>query len=209
MRLGNFASLDPYHQNRGIGGLKNSGSGVKQIWDEFFENQEQLIFESERILAEWQNSTIESKYNNMLFDLKDIQGETKLRMVKTRVNQHVFRQMVLSNYSNKCALTGIDIPDLLFASHILPWSVHEKERLNPENGLCLSALYDRAFDKGYISFDQNYKVMLSTSLKKKHNTEYFNKYFAPIENNDLIPPVKYLPRKEFLEFHRDTIFDKK
>jgi len=39
---------------------------------------------------------------------QDIVGETKLRQVKTRVNQNVFRQIVLANYEWKCALTGID-----------------------------------------------------------------------------------------------------
>ncbi|MEL1245148.1 HNH endonuclease [Flavobacterium sp. DGU11] len=209
MRLVNFASLDPYHQQRGIGGLKNSGTQVQQIWDEFFQNQEELVFESERILAESQNLTIEKKYDELLFDLKDLKGETKLRMVKTRVNQSVFRQIVLNNYSNKCAITGIDLPELLFASHILPWSQHEKERLNPENGICLSALYDRAFDKGYIGFDKDYKVLLSTSLKKKKDSEYYSKYFEPVENKILIQPIKYLPKPEFLEHHRDVIFDKR
>ena len=61
--------------------------------------------------------------------------------MKTRVNQNVFRQIVLANYNKKCAITGIDIPDLLVASHIIPWSKNEEERLNPENGICLSALY--------------------------------------------------------------------
>jgi putative restriction endonuclease len=42
--------------------------------------------------------------------------------------------MILANYSTKCAITGIDIPELL-ASHIVPWSINENERLNPENGI--------------------------------------------------------------------------
>lgn len=208
MRLGNFASIDPYHIDRGIGGLKGGMNQVKPIWDEFFNNQQELVFESERILADRQNITLEEKYNDLLFDIKDLKGETKIREVKTRVNQYVFRQMVMMNYSSKCAITGIDIPDLLFASHILPWSKNENERLNPENGICLSALYDKAFDKGYIGFDEEYRVLLSTSLKNKKNTEYYGKYFSSIENELITKPLKYLPKKEFLEYHRDMIFDK-
>jgi len=209
MRLGNFASLDPFHQNRGVGGLKNTGNQVKLIWDEFFTNREELVFESERILAQKQQLSVEEKYKDILLDIKDIKGEDKIRAVKTRVNQSVFRQMVLMNYSSKCAVTGIDLPDLLFASHIKPWSTHETERLNPENGICLSALYDKSFDKGYIGFDSNYKVLLSSALKEKKNTEYYNTYFAPIEGTAILQPVQYLPKKEFLEFHRDTIFNRK
>ena len=62
MRLGNFASIDPFHINRGISGLKNGMNQVQPIWDEFFHNQEELIFLSEQILAQKQNISIEDKY---------------------------------------------------------------------------------------------------------------------------------------------------
>jgi putative restriction endonuclease len=208
MRLGNFASVDPYHQGRGVGGLKGGMNQVKPIWDEFFHNQEELVFLSEQILAQKENTTIENKYQDILFDLKDLKGETVIREVKTRVNQSVFRQMVLTNYTTKCAITGIDIPELLLASHIIPWSKNENERLNPENGICLSALYDKAFDKGLIGINQNYQVILSASLKKKKETSFYQSHFATIESLKITNPIKYLPRKEFLEYHLDTIFDR-
>ncbi|WP_438965711.1 HNH endonuclease [Flavobacterium sp.] len=206
IRLVNFASVDPALQARGIKGMDGGKKIVQPIWDEFFKNQEELLFLSEKILAERENSTIENKYQELLFDLKDFKGETKIRAVKTRVNQSVFRQMVLANYTTKCAITGIDIPELLLASHIMPWSKNEEHRLNPENGICLSALYDKAFDKGIIGINQNYEVILSSTLKQKKNTEFFQTHFAPIENQKISEPKKYLPRKEFLEYHLDTIF---
>ena len=208
MRLGNFASLDPYHQKRGVGGLQNTGKQVQEIWDEFVDSKEDLIYESEQILAKKQHLTIEEKYDDLFSDIKNLKGETKIRAVKTRVNQSVFREMIMANYSSKCAITNIDIPHLLFASHILPWSKNEEERLNPENGICLSALYDRAFDKGYIAFDENHRVLISSSLKKKNKLNYYQSTFALIENKILNTPLKYTPRKEFLEYHRDVIFDK-
>lgn len=208
MRLGNFASVDPYHQERGIGGLKGGMNQVKPIWDEFFHNQEELVFLSEQILAQKENTSIENKYQDILFDLKGLKGETVVREVKTRVNQSVFREMVLANYSTKCAITGIDIPELLLASHIVPWSKNENERLNPENGICFSALYDKAFDKGLIGINRNFQVILSASLKKKKETSFYQNHFASIENLKITHPIKYLPRKEFLEYHLDTIFDK-
>ena len=104
MRLGNFASIDPFHINRGISGLKNGMNQVQPIWNEFFHNQEELIYISEQILAQKENTSIEKKYENILFDLKELKGENVIRAVKTRVNQSVFRQMVLSNYNNKCCL---------------------------------------------------------------------------------------------------------
>jgi putative restriction endonuclease len=208
MRLGNFASVDPYHQERGVGGLKNGMNQVQPIWNEFFHNQEELVFLSEQILAEKENSTIENKYQEILFDLKGLKGETVIREVKTRVNQSVFRQMVLVNYNTRCAITGIDIPDLLLASHIVPWSKNENERLNPENGICLSALYDKAFDKGLIGINKNYEVILSESIKKKKETIFYKNHFASVENLKITDAIKYLPRKEFLDYHLDTIFEK-
>lgn len=208
MRLGNFASIDPYHQDRGVGGLKNGMNQVRPIWDEFFHNQEELVFLSEQILAQKENTSIEAKYQDILFDLKGLKGETVMREVKTRVNQSVFRQMVLINYSTRCAITGIDIPELLLASHIVPWSKNENERLNPENGICLSALYDKAFDKGLIGINKNYEVILSESIKKKKGTTFYQNHFALIENQKIIDAIKYLPKKEFLEYHLDTIFEK-
>lgn len=208
MRLGNFASIDPYHQQRGVGGLKGGMNQVKPIWEEFNNNREELMFQSEQILAQKENTSIENKYQELLFDLKDLKGETVTREVKTRVNQSVFRQMVLANYATKCAITGIDIPQLLFASHIIPWSKNEKERLNPENGICLSPLYDKAFDKGLIGISTNYQIILSKDLKVKKNTSFYTNHFEPLENLKINEPLKYLPRKEFLEYHLDTIFEK-
>lgn len=208
LRLVNFASCDPYHINRGVKGMIGGLKQCQPIWDEFAENREVLVFESERILAEKQNQTIEIKFNDLLLDLKDLKGETKIREVKTRVNQSVFRQIVLANYNQKCAITGIDVPDLLLASHIIPWATNEQERLNPENGICLSALYDKAFDKGLIGVNSNYEVILSTVLQRNKNKDYFKKYFAPIAKSKLQMPQKYLPKKEFLEWHLDCIFEK-
>lgn len=208
MRLGNFASCDPNLQARGIGGLKGGMNQVKPIWDEFFHNQEELVFLSEKILAEKQQSSIESKYKEVLADISHLKGEIIIREVKTRVNQSVFRQMVLSNYDTKCAITGIDIPQLLFASHIVQWSQNEKERLNPENGICLSSLYDKAYDKGLIGINTNHEIILSGELKKKKNAPYFATHFAAIEKQKINTPQDYFPKNEFLEYHLDTIFNK-
>jgi putative restriction endonuclease len=208
LRLVNFASVDPVLKARGIKGMDGGTKIVQPIWDEFFNNQEQLVFLSEQILAQKENTSIENKYKDLLFDIKDLKGEMVTREVKTRVNQSVFRQMVLSNYNTKCAITGIDLPQLLLASHIIPWSKNEEHRLNPENGICLSALYDKAFDKGLIGIDLNYEIILSKDLKAKKDTSFYNQHFAPIENKKIIEAISYLPRKDFLQYHLDVVFEK-
>jgi len=206
MRLNNFASVDPYHQQRGIGGLPGGRKQVEPIWNEFINNKGELLFESERILAQRENVDIEDKFSDLLRGTEHLKGEYKVREVKTRVNQNVFRQIVLANYSNKCAITGIDLPDLLVASHIIPWAKREEERLNPENGICLSALYDRAYDKGYIGITEKYEIILSGGLKKKHKEEYHARYFASLSGSKIVLPKKYYPKKDFLQFHMDEIF---
>jgi putative restriction endonuclease len=208
IRLSNFAACDPFHQRRGVKGLIGGIKQCQPIWNEFFQNQEALVFESEKILANKENQTLENKYNKLLFDIENLKGEDKLREVKTRVNQDVFRQIILANYSGKCALTGIDLPDLLVASHIIPWKDNKGERLNPENGICFSALYDKAFDKGLIGVNENYHILLSKKLKKRSNQDFYVQYFAPFDDKMISIPDRYKPKKEFLEYHLDVIFEK-
>lgn len=207
MRLVNFASCDPILSARDIKGLSGGKEQCQPYWDEFCNDREALMYESEQILAQLQNTTIEEKFHLILDVDKELKGESKERVVKTRVNQEVFRQMILSVYDNRCAITGINEKDLLLASHIKPWAVDVENRLNPQNGLCLSALYDRAFDKGLISFDEQYKVILSHRLKQHCTESYFEQYFGCIEGKALtIPFEDYKPNPLFLEYHRDCIF---
>lgn len=206
MRLTNFASIDPFHQQRGIGGLPGGRKQCQPIWDEFNHDREALIFESERIRAEMEGQTIEEKFAPILKEISSYQGETKVREVKTRVNQNVFRQMILSSYNNSCIISGIDLPELLVASHIIPWSQNEKERLNPENGVCLSSLYDRAYDRGLIGITIEHKVILSPKLKDHLEKPYFIQFFQPLQQLQLTFNGRYKPRKEFLEYHLDEVF---
>ena len=67
IRLTNFAACDPYHQDRGVKGMVGGIKQCQPIWDEFAENKGFLIFESERILAEKENQTIETKFDDLLF----------------------------------------------------------------------------------------------------------------------------------------------
>lgn len=200
MRLTNFASVDPYHQNRGVKGMSGGYKQVKPIWDEFINNQEDLVFESERILADYKHQTIEEAYPEIEFDLKGLTGEVKIRMVKTRVNQSVFRQMILKTYKSQCAISGIDLPELLVAGHIVPWAENEHERLNPENGLCLSNLYDRAYEKGLICIDTDYKVLISKRLREESPKEFYQNFFGRFEYQSIHVPKTYQPKKEFLEY---------
>jgi putative restriction endonuclease len=206
MRLNNFASVDPYHQQRGIGGLPGGRKQVEPIWNEFNNNREELLFESERILAEKENVTIEDKYSKLLTGIENLKGEIKIREVKTRINQNVFRQIVMANYSGRCAITGIGILELLVASHIIPWAKNERERLNPRNGIAINGLHDKAFEEGYITITPDFKIKISSFLKKQTKVQEIQDYFLRYDNKSIFLPARFLPDKEFLIYHNDVRF---
>ena len=188
--------------NRGVKGASNSGKLDKVIFNEFSNNWDDLIYESELLLSKLLNK---SQLTDTI-ELKE--GKEVERNVKVRVNQYFFRRTVLSSYDFKCCVTGIDIPELLIASHIVPWSEDESNRLNPQNGLCLNSIHDKAFDRGLISFDEDYKIMLSEEIKQNKN-ESIHANFHVLEGKRIMLPNKFLPNIDFLKYHNDNIFNRK
>lgn len=166
-------------------------------------------FEGAEIIARQETnphtiSTKLIKYFEMTREGEDVTSE-----MKRRKGQDYFRRMILANYGFRCALTGIDIPQLLLASHIIPWSdkSHKKERLNPENGICLSALYDKAFDKGLITFSpDDYTVYLSSALRENETKEYYDQHFGCIVGKKIMMPAEFMPNRDFLAYHREKVF---
>jgi putative restriction endonuclease len=207
LKLSNFASFDPFLQSRGIKGMKNVGKRDREIWEEFTNNWDELIFESETILAKYQNQEVESASETDI-DLTSLAGEDKIRRVKTRVNQNFFRQVILNNYLIRCAICNLNIPDLLIAGHIIPWSVNLKERMNPHNGICLCTLHDKAFELGFIGIDTTYRILISTELRKYENESFYKSYFLSFQDKQINLPEKFLPKIEFLEYHLSVKFNK-
>ena len=138
------------------------------------------------------------------FHLND-KGTDREVQAKRRVGQEIFRAILLDIYGSKCCLTGIDIPEVLRASHIIPWAERANTRLNPQNGLCLSATYDAAFDKNLITFDEKYRLVLSPVLKDTYTSEAFKKHFLKFEGKAIYLPTSYCPSQEFLEKHREKL----
>ncbi|MGV8815204.1 MAG: HNH endonuclease [Gelidibacter sp.] len=195
MKIGNLGRLDPELRKKGITGLVNGSKLEEIIWDEFHGNWDDLAFESEKLIAEFQGNNIENKFESESLP----EGKDKLRLVKTRVNQSFFRSSVLSAYDLTCCITGIKIPELLIASHIIPWS-ENRERTNPQNGLCLNNLHDKAFDKGLISVDPNYNISVSKYLLE-YEKEKDDIYFSHFNKKKINLPDKFFPRIEFIEHH--------
>ncbi len=164
-KLCNLARLDPSLQKRGIVGAKHGSKSDIEVWDEFNGNWDKLAFESERLLAQLADREVEDVVG---IDKRDLPAEGKERMsfVRVRVNQYFFRAAILAAYQSRCCITGLAIPSLLNASHIVPWSVDSRNRMNPSNGLCLNAIHDRAFDCGLLTVTPDFHVKLSSALKR-------------------------------------------
>lgn len=198
-KLVNFASLDPSLQARGIKGAQNSSKLDKEIWEEFYNNWENLAFESEMLLFKNIQQIIPIEEQ----EIKE--GKEKERVVKTRVNQSFFRSTLLASYNNKCCITGITKTEFLIASHIVPWSIDRDNRLNPRNGILINALHDKAFEYGYITISTDYKVLVCSELLKSKETVSAD-YFKNIHNQNLILPSRFLPDIEFIKYHNQEKF---
>lgn len=169
---------------------------------------EQEVVVADRIVAEETNPQTISKKLIAYFDITK-EGEDQLSITKRRKGQDYFRRMILANYGGRCALTGISVPQLLLASHIIPWAgkSHKKDRLNPCNGICLSALYDKAFDKGLFTISpDDYTIQLSSALREYGTQEYFDKQFGSISGKQITMPIEHKPNRDFLAYHRDHVF---
>ncbi len=208
LRLVNFAACDPYILATGRHGMSSGVNVCKPIWDEFVNDREELTIQAEMIKAAYKGVSLEKMLTSeQQQEVQNYQGEERERLIKTRLNQNAFRSVILENYEHKCAITGIDIPELLTASHIVPWADDPLHRLDPANGLCLSALYDRAFDKGLIAIDPaDYTIILSNELKEHSSQEYYDYHFGKIERQSIIKPIEYLPNPDFLQYHIEHIF---
>jgi putative restriction endonuclease len=204
-KLGNFASFDPSLKNRGIRGLPNTSHLDAEIWNEFYHHWDELPYESEKLLAKFEHTTIE-KLNNIPENELPKEGKERERVVKVRVNQYFFRSAILSSYDFTCCITGLSRPELLVASHIMPWAKDEKNRLNPSNGLCLNPLHDKAFEVGLIAITPEYKIMIGSPLKKDSKYDPIKDYFLKYDGKTITMPKRFLPDPEFLEHHHRNRF---
>jgi len=203
MKLCNLASLDPYHQQRGIKGLTSTSKLDNDVWGEFHSNWEQLAEESELLRVNLGLSSAEKTE----LDIPEFKGSTEeMKLVNVRLAQRFFRKTILACYESRCCVTGISIPSLLIASHVLPWSSYPKHRVDPRNGLCLNVLHDKAFDRGLITFDEQWRMLLSKELQEATTNKVLSQSFIPFEGRSIQLPEKFRPDSQCLEIHRSTIF---
>ena len=128
-------------------------------------------------------------------------GDTEVdRERKVRIGQDRFREALMGYWNATCPLTDIKEPELLRASHIIPWAKCEsdQERLNVHNGLLLSALWDAAFDSGLVTFDDFGRPVASLKLQLRAREAM---------NFDAVPALTLSEQhKERLKWHRANIW---
>ncbi|MDD5079754.1 MAG: HNH endonuclease [Candidatus Omnitrophica bacterium] len=205
LKLVNFARFDPVLKDRNISGMIHGSKAEEEIWAEFHGDWDKSAYKSEKLLAEMKNESIEELAQMDLNSLP-IEGREREAVVKTRVNQNFFRSVVLSSYGFKCCITGIQLPELLVASHIVPWSIDKKSRMDPANGVCLNLLHDKAFDRGLITITTEYKIRLSKLVVKSMEQKVQEKFFLPYEGVLIHMPHRFLPNRTYLKYHNEKIF---
>jgi len=208
MKLTNFASLDPAITESGRRGLANASKADRAIWNEMQSDWLHFAVEADRAneaveiaheLTE-PTDTIESTD-----DAQDYTGKGRPVEAVARVGQRFFRRAVLSAYQYRCCITGLSSPALLLASHIVPWRTDPSNRLNPRNGLCLSALHDRAFDAGLITVGEDLRVWVSVRYVPSADP-FFDSTVLQYDGRPIRLPDKFQPRADFLEYHRTRVF---
>ena len=204
MKLTNIASLDPTITSTGRSGLRSASANDRAMWAEMQSDWERFAIESEQALSEVQLRAELDKETSQ-DDIFDRVGEDRITQTTTRIGQNFFRSTVLSAYNGRCCITGLSLPTLLVASHIVPWRHDSVNRVNPRNGLLLSVLHDKAFDSGFITLRDDMTVQVS----RKHsvsNDKFFSESIERYDGKPISLPEKFTPESDFLSYHRKHIF---
>lgn len=197
LKMANFAALDPTIEQKG---MQNYSRSDAEIWEEFFASPAHFISQFSDKLGPHNIQYDQPNSNDFNYEVRE--GIDKTVQSKFRQNQDYFRKMLLVSYGAKCAATEIAQPDLLIASHIVPWSANKAARLHPRNGILLNALHDRAFDKGYITLSDDLDIIVSKHFSMSDMAKPF------FSSSKISKPERFAPDPAFLQIHRDSVFEK-
>lgn len=207
MKCSNIASLDPVVRESGRAGLGNASALDEEVWNEFHANWERLTLECEQLrqTLRYQSQTPLTAPDETTdeFALDDYTGETRQSIVQQRIKQRFFRRAVLASYRGRCCISGVSDARLLVASHIVPWREDKANRLNPSNGLCLSAIHDKAFDQHLFTLSDDCRVILSRTLKQTKD-KFLREIFWPHDGKAIEMPERFSPHSNFLARHREV-----
>lgn len=190
MKIGNFGSLDPKLANKGITGLVNVSKLDKDVWNKYNKHWDKLALDALSIL-----STRSKDYAKILLP----KGRETIVKVHQRINQSFFRNIILSSYEKGCCISGVQIPSVIQAAHIIPWSEEESIRTDPTNGICLNSFFHSAYDNDLISITPDYKVVISDNLIHDISNEDFKLYLNGLNQKTINLPAKFWPNRDYLK----------
>jgi len=206
--LENFKSFDPDYVKDGRVGLGHGSRLTGEVAAEFMDNWDDLVWKTRKIREAYGVKPLPEPevYEG---ELIIPEGRYTEKVTKVRYGQTFFRNALLANYEGRCCITGLAMPKLLRASHIKPWkdSNDVNEKTNPQNGLLLNTFFDSAFDKGYVTVCPDYRVVLSSEIKRLAD-ERTRAYFEAYEEQKIRVPTRFRPEKHFLEYHNEYVFVK-
>ena len=207
LKLVNLASLDPQIVATGRAGMRNASKLDEAIWQELQTNWDAVALEA---AAEYEQLATRHGLPanvDVIDELPEVpeiaEGKTRLATVEVRVNQARFRKAILASYNATCCISGLQHEKLVIASHIVPWSEDKQNRLNPHNGLCLSALHDRAYDQGLITVMPDYTVRVSVVLNEYSKDAYLTASLLRFDKQPIRLPERFKPAPEFLAAHAE------
>ena len=125
-----------------------------------------------------------------------------------RPYQAILKKLLMETYDNRCAICGLDIPELLNVSHIIPHSKNENTARDLDNSIILCRLHDSLFDKGFITimYDQgNYSIKISDLIKNSTNPAT-KSISSDLSNSAFNKPKIWPPSKKSLEYHNKNVF---
>lgn len=199
-KLGNFGAFDPQLAARNILGLRHGSKLDKAIWDEFHADWNGLIIIANNLRRERELLRREPE------PLVAPTGPSdKIVTVKQRLHQAFFRDAVISSYNNRCCVTGLPLLECLVAGHIVPWSVDERRRADPTNGVCMSATFDRLFDCGLVTIGDDLTLPVSERVRKLKDQSAADLVTAR-HGQKIIPPARFYPDPACLRWHRENVF---
>lgn len=208
LKLVNLASLDPAIVASGRSGMGNASALDKKIWAELQTNWDHMAMAAAHEYESLADSNGVQADKDLLDEApfsEDVlaieRGGTRSAIVQVRINQARFRKAVLASYNATCCISGLQHEKLVIASHIVPWSEDTQNRLNPQNGLCLSALHDRAYDQGLITVMPDYKVRVSTKIKANKGDSFMAESLLSFDQKFIRFPDRFGPAPVFLEWH--------
>jgi len=215
MRCCNYVQFDPVESKR-VKGFTRAAELDRSIWAEINGDWEKFAEESAQLLEKYRRAENNLQHETepvvsrkaIMQDIELPVGSVKEQTVRVRVGQRFFRETVLSSYNHQCCITGLRHDALLVASHIKPWkdSDPKTERTNPRNGLCLSPLYDKAFDAGMMTIDEQYRIVFAKVICDCAPKETIQQFFTCYEGKRLALPERFIPEQTFLGFHREFVF---